>query len=332
MQRIVSVIGLFFIFTAFFTKLQKPIVYAQGGSVLGIHILNLGELKDAKTLVAQNDSDSWHYVTIPLSLNDLERTVEWQAFFDQAKNEKIIPLVRLTTTYDNGNWKIPTRDETLKLLDFLNQLQWPTDERHLIVFNEVNHRQEWGGELEPEKYATILRFVSTWAKAQPDQYVVLPAAMDLAAPNGPTTMEAFTYLRRMQTHDSDIFAFVDYWNSHSYPNPGFSSSPERQTQDSLRGFQHELTYLKKVTNRDYQVFITETGWASNKATDRWLESYYFYALQHVWSDPRVIAVTPFLLKGDPGPFKKFTFLDKNNQPTLHYTALQKALLKWRENT
>jgi hypothetical protein len=46
---------------------------------------------------------------------------------------------------------------------------------------------------------------------------------------------------------------------------------------------------------------------------------------HVWSDPRVVAVTPFVLRGDPGPFAEFGFLDKNNQPTRQYRALQQAL-------
>lgn len=332
MQRLLSIIGLFSVFTLIFMSVGQPIVFAQTGAILGVHILHPGELSNAKQLVAQDDSESWHYVTIPLSLNDLHKQSEWQEFFDQARVEKVIPIVRLTTTYDQGNWKIPTREETLKLLTFLNELNWPTEDRYIIVFNEVNHKQEWGGIVDPEAYATILRFVGTWAQAQPNRYLILPAAMDLAAPNGPTTMEAFTYLKKMQSFDKDVFAFVDYWNSHSYPNPGFSSSPERKTQDSLRGFQHELAYLKKITQRDYQVFITETGWASNQSTNRWLESYYYYALQHVWSDPQVIAVTPFLLKGDPGPFKKFTFLDRNDQPTLPYAALQKALTKWREST
>lgn len=302
-------------------------VAAATGEVLGIHILNPYELEDAKALLELEtlSSDEWHYVTIPLSLNDLGKQKEWQSFFDLARERQVVPLVRLATKDENGRWKKPTREEVVQLLDFANTLRWPTDERYVIVFNEVNHAKEWGGTIDPEEYAEVLRFASVWADAQHNSFVILPAAMDLAAPNSRETMEAFTYLNRMHAHDPDIFTLVDFWNSHSYPNPGFSASPYRSGQNSLRGFEYELAYLKRKTSQDYQVFITETGWAENPSTARLLESYYTYALKNIWSDPRIVAVTPFLLRGDPGPFKVFTFLDSQSQPTLQYQALRRAL-------
>lgn len=304
------------------------------GDVLGIHILNPYELQDAKALLAHDDAaaEEWHYVTIPLSLNDLSKHKEWQKFFDQARQMRVIPLVRLATRVENAMWQAPTRDEVVQLLDFLNELEWPTEDRYIIVFNEVNHAKEWGGRIDPQEYAEVLRFSSMWAQAQQKNYIILPAAMDLASPNGRETMEAFTYLNRMYAHDPDIFSFIDVWNSHSYPNPGFSASPYRNGQNSLRGYQYELNYLKQKTQREYQVFITETGWAETPATVRQLESYYTYALENIWNDPRIIAVTPFLLRGDPGPFSVFTFLDANSQPTRQYLALQSALAKVRGAT
>jgi len=229
-------------------------------------------------------------------------------------------------------WQKPTREEVVQLLDFVNTLDWPTDDRYLIIFNEVNHAKEWGGTINPEEYAEVLRFASIWAEAQHNNFILLPAAMDLAAPNGRDTMEAFTYLNRMYAHDPDIFALIDFWNSHSYPNPGFSASPYRKGQNSLRGFEYELSYLKQKTKLEYQVFITETGWAETPNTARLLEAYYVYALENIWSDPRIVAVTPFLLRGDPGPFKVFTFLDADNQPTLQYQALRHALTKIKETS
>lgn len=326
-----SFFSLFLILLVGLSLLSPNSVSAQEGAVLGIHILHPSEITDAKTLLSPLPTDEWHYVTIPLSLNDLEKPAEWQHFFTKAKEKKVIPLVRLTTRFENGAWKIPTREETVKLLDFLNTLQWPTDQRHIIVFNEVNHAKEWGGQINPGQYGQVLRFVSTWLDAHQTNYVILPAAMDLAAPNGSETREAFTYLNQMADSDPDVLSLVDYWNSHSYPNPGFSAAPQRTAVNSLRGFEHELAYLQKKTGKEYQVFITETGWQSSKILDRSLEQYYDYALINIWSDSRVIAVTPFLLKGAPGPFSGFTFLDQNNLPTPQYTAYQKAVLKKQES-
>lgn len=297
---------------------------ASSGKVLGIHIMNIHELDDATALV-RTDDETWQYVTIPITLNDLKKQDEWQNFFNKAKDQKMIPLVRLASKPEGAQWTIPTRKDIVDLLGFLDKLDWPTEDRHVIIFNEVNHAKEWGGKIAPEDYTEILRFAADWAHSEQNRYIVLPAAMDLAAPNGRETMEAFTYLNRMHKHDPEIFLTVDAWNSHSYPNPGFSSSPRNTAQNSIRGFEHELAFLKEKTGKDYQVYITETGWVENRVTRRWLESYYTYALQHIWTHPQVVAVTPFVLKGDPGPFSEFTFLDKNNKPTVHYTSLRRAL-------
>ncbi|HYD35830.1 MAG TPA: hypothetical protein VD999_07250 [Vitreimonas sp.] len=309
------------------------LVSAASGDVLGVHILHPYEIDDAKKLITDEAKpDEWQYVTIPLSLNDLDKKDEWQGFLNAAKEKKIIPIVRLTSRFENGAWKVPNRKEIVLLMTFLKKQDWPTDQRHVVMFNEVNHAKEWGGTINPEEYADILSFAADWAHAEGKNFVVLPAAMDLAAPNGTETMEAFTYLNRMHAYNPDIFHKIDVWNSHSYPNPGFSSSPERTAQNSLRGFEHELKFIKDKTGRDLQVMITETGWIANRQTSRWLEEYYLYALQHVWSHPQVIAVTPFLLRGDPGPFSNFTFLDRNNQPTVQYLAFKKAVQRARSGS
>ena len=313
---------------------------------VGLHILQLHELDQASAALAdlyapssltvlgvQSDSlpdtnqpaEKWRYLTIPFTLDDLHKLAEWQQFFNEAREQKIIPLVRLTTRFEGDAWKQPTRKEVVDQISALNTLDWPTQKKHIIVFNEVNHAAEWGGELAPEKYAEYLLFASLWAKAEDSDFVVLPAAMDLAAPNGSITMEAFTYLNRMITFNPGVFDYIDVWNSHSYPNPAFSAAPNRTGQNSLRGFQYELDFIKERTNRDLPVMITETGWDLNRSTQRQLPQYYASTLQHIWSDSRVLAVTPFILRGDPGPFAGFGFIDRNNQPTAQYNALKWAL-------
>lgn len=295
---------------------------------MGIHVLNTGELsKVSQLFTVPAPSETWRYITIPFTLEDIRRLDEWQRFFKAAREQRIIPIVRIATKFEKGAWAIPTRYDVVQLAQALDTLEWPTDKRYVIMFNEVNHAKEWGGKIDPAGYARILRFASQWFKAQSPEYQVLPAAMDLAAPDGRETRSAFAYFDGMLATDSEVFADIDYWNSHSYPNPGFSAPPYAKGVNSLWGFGHELTYIKNKTGRDLQVFITETGWANNAKTRRWLEVYYTYALQHIWSDPRVVAVTPFVLKGDPGPFAEFGFLDRNDQPTVQYKALQNAILK-----
>jgi hypothetical protein len=311
------------------TFLVTTPVSAEEGSVLGIHILNTGDLSKAKELLkTEKTKDDWHYITIPLSLADLKKRDEWNAFFLTAKQEKFTPIIRLVTKFENGAWSVPNKKQITEYFTFLSSLDWPTDKKYIIVFNEVNHANEWGGRIDPGQYADVLKFTSNWAKSEDKNYQILPAAMDLAAPNGHETLEAFNYLEQMRHSDPDIFQYVDYWNSHSYPNPGFSSVPTRTEKNSLRGFTHELSYLKEKTGREYQTFITETGWADNSKTHSRLVGYYDYAAEQIWSDPRIIAVTPFILRGAPGPFSEFTFLDRNDQPTTQYKAYQQAMNKF----
>lgn len=298
---------------------------AEEISKMGVHILNPSELESAKELIRAENADEWQYVTIPFTLEDAKKPREWQEFFKEAKEKKIIPLVRLATKVEDGSWQVPDRKQIVMLLTILGQLEWPTDDRHIIVFNEVNHAKEWGGTIDPEEYASIFRFTSSWAHSENRRFIVLPAAMDLAAPNGGQTREAFAYLDAMRTSDPEIFNYVDIWNSHSYPNPAFSASPQKTGKNSLRGFEYELAYLKEHTGKEFDVYITETGWEDNVQTRRWLSSYYEYAIRNIWSNPKVKAVTPFVLKGAPGPYAGFSFLSGDDTPTRHYAAFQNAV-------
>lgn len=301
-------------------------VQAIDGSILGIHILNPSEASYAAQLLsADQHQDDWHYVTIPLTLDDLKKPDDWSSFFAFAKKQHLIPIVRLATHFENGAWQIPTKKNIVDLITFLSNLTWPTSEKYIIAFNEVNHVQEWGGTIDPAGYVDVLRFTSDWAKSENLNYKVLPAAMDMDAPNGPTTKEGFAYLDQMWQTDQTIFDYVDYWNSHSYPNPAFSAPPTAKGKNSISGFEAELAYLQQKTGREYQTFITETGWVDTAATRDRLASYYQYAMRNVWSDPRIMGVTPFVLQGDPGPFSAFTFLNRDGRPTAQYAAYQNVL-------
>jgi len=305
----------------------RPIYAAE---VLGVHILNPGELSDAASLLKSADTrDNWDYVTIPISLNELSKKDEWVRFFLEAKDKKFQPIIRLATRVENSTWITPTRKDIIDLTRFLSALPWPNpDERIIVVFNEPNHAAEWGNTLDPEGYGNILQFTADWLHSENAGYVVLPAGLDLAAPNANhTTMEAFAFLRTMLAANPGVLDVLDGWTSHSYPNPAFSASPLAKGKTSLRGYEYELEFLRGYTNRQFPVYITETGWVDTPATGRWLSQYYKYAVTYIWSDPRIRAVTPFVLRGAPGAFTLFSFLDAQGKPTRQFDAFQKAMEK-----
>lgn len=315
-------VAVFFLMMIF--AVNTPAHAKLNSQVMGMHLMHTGELEQFRQVYKDEE---WRFVTIPFTLDDLEKKKEWQDFFDQAEKMRVIPILRLSTSFDQSNnaWRVPTRKNIIEMANFLSKLDWHQDEKFIIVFNEVNHAAEWGGRIDPLLYGSILQFTSSWFHSENKNFKILPAAMDLAANSSANTREAFSYLESLLQFYPDIFDSIDYWNSHSYPNPDFAASPRRTGQNSVRGFLYELTWLKNKTGHDFQVMITETGWASSYLTNYSLSDYYLYALNYIWSDKRVKAVTPFIMKGSPGPFASFSFFDAQGNPTVQLFSLQKAM-------
>lgn len=288
----------------------------------GIHILYPSELSDAAALVNSSGGD-WGYITIPIQAGDKDLD-KWQNFMDQCRQNHLIPLIRLATQGDYFNtqvWSKPTYDDIVDFANFLNSLNWPTKNRYVIIFNEVNRGDEWGGAAEPDEYADMLSFAVTVFKAQSPDFFIISAGLDNAAPQQPPEYyNEYSYLTEMNTHVPGIFNQIDGFASHSYPNPGFIQSPSIVTPKSISSFKYETALVDSMSTKKLPVFITETGWSGDSVSDDQRGNYYVAAFQNVWNDPRIVAVTPFLLRAGAGPFAQFSFLDGNGNKTKQYLS------------
>ena len=128
--------------------------WAQETNKFGIHILDPSELQQAAELVNSSGGD-WGFITIVIRDDDRDFK-KWQNFFDQCRQLHLIPLVRLATHNENETWVAPKKEEISSWVNFLVNLNWPTKNRHIVVFNEPNHTKEWGGKIDPPHYAQIL--------------------------------------------------------------------------------------------------------------------------------------------------------------------------------
>lgn len=288
--------------------------------IVGMHILDPMEISKVSDSLSQGD-DQWTYVTIPITTNDLDHK-KWRTFFETAHQQKIKPIIRLATTYDpvTDAWHVPEKLDIVRFGQFFSAMPW-SGERYIIMFNEPNHAKEWGGEVNPESYAEILRFAADWFNTEPFEYVVLPAGLDAAAPNGSETMDSFTFIDAMMTAEPDLLSKIDVWNSHAYPNPAFSSSAYRSAKNAIDGWEYELEYLSDNYGADLRVIITETGWDQRNISQWQLTQYYQYALEYVWNDSRVKGITPFILNGNNGVFNHFSFLLPDGSPSPQMKAL-----------
>lgn len=262
------------------------------GNKAGVHILNISELSDAAKLVNSNGGD-WGYVTIPIQPTDRHKEV-WQEFMHKAKELHVIPIIRITTIPQGGTWQVGNDTDLVDFANFLNELDWPVENRYIILFNEVNRSTEWGGTVDPEKYALIVKNAYSIFKERSSDFFLLGPSLDLALPNSQTSLSAQNYLSRMGAADPRIWSYFDGWSSHSYPNPGFTSSPKKTGLQSILGYKAEQSLLKLAPK---PVFITETGWDQSKLDGSLIASNWSAAWQ-LWSkDENVVAVTPFVLRG-----------------------------------
>lgn len=293
---------------AIFDPLSVP------NNIYGIHIADTNDLSNVAPLINSSGGD-WGYVTVVLPDTD-KNTDKWNLIFDSMRRLHIIPLVRLATHVENAAWVKPKTEDITDTVRFLNSLNWPIENRYIILFNEPNHAKEWGNSLNPEEYATIASLFARELKASSDDYFILPAALDVSASNTSETMDSTQYLKRITETSPEFLQIIDGWNSHSYPNPAFSGPPNAFGRGTVRSYQWELALLKSLGfDRSLPIFITETGWEHREGKENnqsllpseTVAIYIKEASQGVWKDPNIVAITPFVFSYQDIPFDHFSW-------------------------
>lgn len=280
----------------------------------GIHISNENDLNDAARLVNSSGGD-WGYVTLVISEKERDRE-KWQRVFDKMRTLHLIPLIRIATNpLSDGSWEKPKSEEVNNWIAFLNSLNWVVKNRYVIIYNEPNHAKEWGNNLDPSGYATLLKEFSQKLKDANQDFFILPAGLDASSSNSQITMDEGDFIKKMLEKEPDIYTFIDGWTSHSYPNPDFSGSEISKGRGTIETFNWELSFLKdQKVERDLPIFITETGWKHDGEQPRSgyldtaeVEKKLLFAFENVWSDERIVSVTPFILNYPDAPFNNFSW-------------------------
>ena len=96
----------------------------------GIHVIDINDFKQASELVNSN-SGEWGYITFVIREDD-RNFDKWQQAFDQLRELKLIPLVRLATKSQGDTWDAPRSDDISPWVNFLNSLNWVTKNRYII--------------------------------------------------------------------------------------------------------------------------------------------------------------------------------------------------------
>lgn len=293
----------------------SPLLFPN--NIYGISIVNYSDLQDASNLVNVNGGD-WGYITIVITEKDRNKEI-WQRFMDDCRKLHIIPIIRIATKYENSNWNIPKIDDIDNWINFFNSLNWVIENKYIIISNEPNHAKEWGGKINPSEYAIYLKTFAERLHNANNDYFVLNAGLDQDASNSKDTMDEKKYIDNMLKTVPNIFEFIDGWNSHSYPNPGFSGSKLGLGRRSIRGYEWELGQIKK----DLPIFITETGWINRINKEKLRSENLKFAFEQIWSkNKNIVAVTPFILNYTEEPFLDFSWKKSNTEFFPIYSEIQ----------
>lgn len=364
---------------------RTPLPIPQPSNKFGIHLL----LDDGRNHWPQNvwpehmryaaqAAGEWGFVTQLIHSDDLI-VDKWQMFLDLCAEHHLTPIIRLATEFDRANqwWTMPIPDDdgsyksiAQQYADFLAQLNWPTDLHYVIVGNEPNHGNEWGGRPDPAAYAKFLIDTAQAIHTADPSARVMNAPLDNYTPHtgqqpfidGMYYMDAETFFDEMMTAQPTVFTHIDAWASHAYA-PNFSAPPWEQTfqidylndasnpkhrspsegifNQGVNGYRWELWKLSTYGIRPLPVFITETGWRHAESahldaldyqaglpdaatTDIYLDlalrgngGRYADMPEDGWTawldDPRVFAVTPFALNGQPAEWGHTNWLILDDQ-------------------
>lgn len=306
----------FLILTAKSSVYAKVNPLDRPNNKFGIHILFPDEIYEASKLVNSNGGD-WGYVTIPIQSAD-RNLDKWQLFMDNAKKLHIIPILRLATYPVSDYWPKPDLYDSVDFANFLNSLTWPTKNRYVILYNEPNHGQEWGGEVRPDEYAEFSRDTIKIFKERSDEFFLLNAGFDDSVPNSSSSMDWRNYLILMDKSVPGIFSMFDGWSSHAYPNPGYAATPYSTNPVGIRSYQYEIDFIQRNFKvYGLQVFITETGWDKNKLGEEAVANYFAAAYSEIWNDSYLVTVTPFLLSAQAGDFRRFSLINGTSPSSVY---------------
>lgn len=312
----------------FIVVVPQPVLAVQNplsvpNNKFGVHILFSSELDRAAELV-NSSGGQWGYVIIPIQAGDRDLE-KWQGFMDKAKELHVIPILRLATEGDYFNtkvWRAPNDSDVLDFSNFLNSLTWPTKNRYIIAFNEPNRGDEWGGAASPPEYANILSYTVSVFKSKSPDFFIISAGLDNAAANdGKNAFDEFYFLKAMNEAVPGIFNQIDGLSSHSYPNPAFSQPPNQKPQ-GVSSFKFERALARELGARDLPIFITETGWSKDRVSDYIISLYYKDIFTSIWADSGIVAITPFLLSANAGPFMAFSLIQSDGTETAQYKVLK----------
>lgn len=313
------------------------VVHAEGATLRpnNIFCLHLNQFEEdtvrlAREIVNSTGGD-WGCVIATVTKKDRINIDTWKQNMNFLRRNHLAVMLRIATEPCGGNWCPGTVEDADEVAQFLSKLNPPTQSDNVVqIFNEINDRREWGGKVDPEGAAPIIKaYIDKIHEKAPRFKIGFGAFNPTAGP--PHDMDEREYVTRMINVEKNLFDNVDFWISHSYSPSGPVDSYGRR---SVRAYQWELNYLKSLGVKDMKVIIGETGrpHAEGATTNNsyvsvsTLDNFWRDVFSIAQSDPRIVKVGAFIAK-DCDQFSHYSWFDCQTKSFWPFVDTVKAIPK-----
>lgn len=122
MKKITTILLLSFLFLLIpFNNIFAYNPTTTKNNIHGISIVNHTDLEDASKLVNSSGGD-WGYVTIVITEDNRNKEI-WQSFLDECRKFHLIPIIRVASKFNDGNWEVPNTNEIDKWVNFFQLIK-----------------------------------------------------------------------------------------------------------------------------------------------------------------------------------------------------------------
>ncbi len=287
--------------------------FSGDNNKIGVHLISPtdDEIRDAcRSLVnintATSDEASGGKLTLTLVKNHIDKET-LQRYHDIAREEGCVFIHPIKNSFADPYWK-PLDQSTIDFFEkIFKDLRPSSKYLYVVLGNEVNRGDEWGGTCDGATYARIAKSgAEQLKKAVPNIQIGL-AGLDAYAPQSGFYCSQESFLKAaLEAEPRLIDDDIDFQVVHEYPNADMTGSLQNIWLSEKR-------ILKNLgVSKDLPVVISEIAWRRHRGLTAEASANKLYnALQSLEDEPSVWAITPFVYKFCGSPFDQFSLLQCN---------------------
>lgn len=224
----------------------------------------------------------------------------WKQFVQACYDRDLIPVLRLATYGDGGNWAKPPADSPGVYTTMANTIKnivaaLPKDDQYpmyIEVLNETNNSGEWSGSPNPIEYGQFLVQVAAALRSLGDARIKITNGG--LSPGG--SYNNIAYIEQMCANVPGFTDSFDAWATHPYtglpPEQNFHDGSAPAGSYPIDSYVPELEVLARYGRTNVKIIATEGGYhGTNEDLRADLMMRAFRDYYSKW--PEVLAICPW---------------------------------------